>query len=82
MALSSRHTLPTHEHCQGRVQIYSTEVTEKDFIQPRLLWDLIQKEGAQEQFMENICPTFVDLQKTLRRQVCGKFKILRLIDGT
>lgn len=70
--LSCRHTVPTHEQWHGKVQIYSTGVTEKDFEQPRALWELIQKEGAAKQFTDNICPTLLDVEEHLRDQVYGK----------
>lgn len=70
--LSSRHSVPTHEHWDGKVQIYSTGVTEKDFEQPRMLWGIIQKEGARDQFLDNICATLLDVREHLRDQVYGK----------
>jgi len=72
VTLSSRHSVPTHEQWQGKVQIYSTGVTEKDFVQPRVLWKLIQEEGAQGQFLDNICPTLLDVGDPLRSQVYGE----------
>ena len=70
--LSSRHAVSTHEQWQGKVQSYSTGVTEKDFEQPRLLWEIIQKDGAAEQFMDNICPTLLSLDAGLQGQVYGR----------
>jgi catalase len=72
VSLSSRHSVPTHEHWNGKVQIYSTGVTEKDFEQPKQLYALIQKEGTQDQFVSNISATLVDVEPSLRDQVYGK----------
>lgn len=73
LKLSNRHVVPTHEQWQGKVQIRSTGVTDKDFEQPRILWDMIKKEQSEEQFMDNICPTLLDLNDHLRNQVYGEF---------
>lgn len=71
--LSNRHAVPTHEHWNGKVQIYATGLTEKDFEQPRILWKMIQKEGTAEQFMDNICPTLLDVEQMLQEQVYGEW---------
>lgn len=71
--LGSRHAVPAHEQWHGKVQVYSTGVTEKDWEQPRILWEMIQKEGAAEEFMDNICPTLADVNEHLREQVYGMF---------
>lgn len=73
VGLSNRHVVPTHEYWHGKVQVYSSGVTEKDFYQPRVLWDLIQKEGGQDQFLGNICETLLDVKDFLRNQVYGEF---------
>lgn len=72
IGLSSRHTVPTHEHWHGKVQVYSTGMTEKDFYQPRVLWALMQKEGCRDQFLGNVCATLLDVDDSLRNQVYGK----------
>lgn len=69
--LSSRHGVPTHEHWHGKVQVYSTGTTEKDFVQPRALWALICEEGSRGRFKDNICPTVLDIGEPLRKQVYG-----------
>lgn len=71
IGLSNRHVIPTHEKWTGKVQVYSTGVTEKDFEQPRMLWALIQKEGTQTQFVKDVCSTLVDIDDSLRHQVYG-----------
>lgn len=75
VSLSSRHSVPTHEHWHGKVQVYSTGVTEKDFEQPRMLWTLIQKEGARDQLLGNICATLLDVDESLRDQVYGEYTL-------
>lgn len=72
VGLSNRHCVPTHEHWQGKVQIYSTGVTEKDFVQPKALWSLIKNEGAHDQFLQNVSATLQDVAQPLREQVYGK----------
>lgn len=70
--LSKHYALPTHEEWNGRVQVYATGVTDKDFEQARILWQMIQKENAAGEFMDNICPTLLDLSDHLRNQVFGE----------
>ena len=74
--LSSRHAVPTHEEWNGKVRVYSTGVTDKDFEQPRQLWVIIEKEGAAAQFMDNICPTLIDVEDKLRVKVYGESIII------
>jgi catalase len=51
------HELATHEQWVGKVTSASTEVTDKDFEQPRLLWQAMLKEdGGRENFLKNLCP--------------------------
>ena len=72
LRVGKRHTFPTHEHWNGRVQIYSAGgATEKDYEQPRILWHMIEKEGSAGDFMDNICPTLLDVSPPLRSQVYG-----------
>ncbi|KAG9958747.1 catalase-domain-containing protein, partial [Aureobasidium melanogenum] len=73
VGLSNRHCVPTHEHWQGKVQIYSTGVTEKDFVQPKALWSLIKNEGAHDQFLQNVSATLQDVAQPLREQVYDYF---------
>ncbi|KAI4718137.1 catalase-domain-containing protein [Aureobasidium sp. EXF-10727] len=73
VGLSNRHCVPTHERWQGKVQIYSTGVTEKDFVQPKALWSLIKNEGAHDQFLQNVSATLQDVAQPLREQVYDYF---------
>ncbi|KAH0287277.1 catalase-domain-containing protein [Aureobasidium namibiae CBS 147.97] len=51
------HELATHEQWVGKVVSASTEVTDKDFEQSRLLWQTMLKEdGGRENFLKNLCP--------------------------
>lgn len=51
------HELATHEQWVGKVTSASTEVTDKDFEQPRELWKtMLSEEGGRENFLKNLCP--------------------------
>ncbi|KAF2720606.1 catalase P2 [Polychaeton citri CBS 116435] len=73
ITLSKRHQVPTHELWRGHVTSYATEVTEKDFEQPRRLWQIICEEKADGEFLENICPTLIGIDPKLRSQVFALF---------
>lgn len=74
--ISSRHAVPTHEEWQGKVQVYTASgITDKDFEQPRILWGIIQREGAAQEFLDNICPTLLDIGEKLQQQVFGEFRL-------
>lgn len=35
---------------------HSSEVSDKDFEQSRVLWHLMQQEGQSDEFLQNLCP--------------------------
>jgi catalase len=43
-----------HDKWVGEVQLYTSEVTDEDFEQPRELWRLFKKWGVDENFLENL----------------------------
>jgi len=62
-----------HETWNGKMQSYATEVTDKDFVQPKELWEIIKKEGAEGQFLENIVPTLAPVPTELSEKAIGEF---------
>lgn len=51
------HELATHEQWVRKVVSASTDVTDKDFEQPRELWQtMLKEEGGRENFLKNLCP--------------------------
>jgi catalase len=65
-----------HEVWNGKMQSYATEVTDRDFVQPRELWEIIKREKAEGQFLENIVPTLVPVEKGLSDKAIGEFSLL------
>jgi catalase len=43
-----------HDQWVGKVQSYSSSVTDDDFEQPRMLWALFKETGEDEKFAHNI----------------------------
>lgn len=76
LRVSTRHAVPTHEQWNGQVVQHSTEVTDKDFEQPRALWKIIcgEKDG-QKQFLDNIVPTLLGIKHDLLVRALGKFRV-------
>lgn len=72
VTVSKRVQMPTHEVWAGHVTAFSTSIRDRDFEQPRKLWDIICKEeGGKEQFLHNILPTLGDIPGKLRNEVLG-----------
>ncbi|KAI1848199.1 hypothetical protein JX266_005912 [Neoarthrinium moseri] len=70
VSLSKRTRAATHEQWSGQVSVFSTTVTDKDFVQPRELWNIICKEpNGKEEFLHNIIPTLVDVPTKLQEEV-------------
>lgn len=70
---SNRVQMPTHELWTGHVSSFSTSLADRDFEQPRQLWDIICKEpNGKEQFLHNIIPTLRDIPTNLQHEVLGK----------
>jgi catalase len=63
------------------MQSYTSEVTDRDFEQPRELWGIIRREKAEEQFMENIVPTLVPVEEGLCDKAVGEFYLLWVLVG-
>lgn len=77
MSLSRRHRVPTHEAWSGKVVPFATEVSPKDFVQPRELWHIIcQEPNGKREFLENIVPSLVQISPHLRGRVFGKIPVL------
>ncbi|KAK5206785.1 catalase A [Exophiala xenobiotica] len=74
LRVSTRHAVPTHEQWNGQVVQHATEVTDKDFEQPRALWEIIcsEKDG-QKQFVDNIVPTLLGIKHDLQIRALDMF---------
>lgn len=81
MTFSKRYQFPNHEQWQGHVVIKSTEVTDRDFVQPRELWEIIKKEKAVDEFLENFKPMIAGVEGRLREQVFGKMISRKTFQG-
>lgn len=74
VATSKRVQVPTHETFDGKVTAFATSLTDKDFEQPRELWQIICKEkNGKEQFLRNILPTLEDVPERLQKEVVEYF---------
>ncbi|KAK4996203.1 catalase A [Elasticomyces elasticus] len=74
ISISRRHQMPTHEKWSGEVAAFATELTERDFVQPRELWHIICKErNGRRQFLENIVSTMIKITPVLRMKVSALF---------
>lgn len=73
---SNRIQLPVHEMWTGHVTCFATSLTDKDFEQPRKLWEIICKEpNGKEQLLHNIIPTLRDIPNNLKKEVLGQSKL-------
>jgi catalase len=43
-----------HDEWVGQVQAYSSDVTEEDFEQPRILWKIFKDSGEDKEFLHNL----------------------------
>jgi catalase len=73
VSVSKRVQVPTHEDWSGNVTAFATSISDKDFEQPRKLWQIICGEPqGKEQFLHNILPTLQDIPDEMKEQVLGK----------
>lgn len=70
-AILSLHT--EHEKWVGEVSAYTSEITDKDFIQPRNLWGVIGREpGHQDRLIDNLVSSVKGVKyPDLRKAVYG-----------
>ncbi|PCD21357.1 hypothetical protein AU210_016323 [Fusarium oxysporum f. sp. radicis-cucumerinum] len=74
VSVSKRVQVPTHEDWSGHVTAFATEITDKDFEQPRALWKIICNEPkGKDQFLHNILPTIQDIPDKMKNQVIEYF---------
>ena len=74
VTLSKRHQFPLHEIWQGSVTARSTNLTERDFKQPRELRKMMQQDGSSDQLLDKIRPVLAGVKEKLRKQVFGKYR--------
>jgi catalase len=43
-----------HDEWIGKVQAYSSDVTDEDWEQPRMLWKMFKEKGEDEEFLDNL----------------------------
>ena len=78
VTLSKRHQFPLHEIWQGSVTARSTNLTERDFEQPRELRKMMQQDGSSDQLLDEIRPMLIGVKEKLRKQVFGKYRSILL----
>lgn len=70
---SKRVQIPLQEHWTGPVKAFATQLSDKDFVQARQLWQIICKEpNGKEHFLHNIIPTLEDIPVNLKKEVLSK----------
>jgi catalase len=75
VSVSKRVQVPTHENWSRNVTAFATSISDKDFEQPRKLWQIICGEPkGREQFLHNILPTLQDIPDEMKEQVLGKLR--------
>ena len=68
-----------HEKWAGEVMRVKFEVTEEDFVQPRLFWEVLRKqEGQQEALAYNVACHLRDAKAEVRR---ATYKMFARVDG-
>ncbi|KAF2095139.1 catalase-domain-containing protein [Rhizodiscina lignyota] len=68
------HQTANPEQWSGQVAAYSYQVTDKDFEQPRALWEIIKGEkGGQQFFLDNIGPSLKNTEPKLRERAIAMF---------
>ncbi|GFP56073.1 peroxisomal catalase [Trichoderma asperellum] len=71
---SKRVQIPLQEHWTGPVKAFATQLSDKDFVQARQLWQIICKEpNGKEHFLHNIIPTLEDIPVNLKKEVLKYF---------
>ncbi|KAK5205223.1 catalase A [Exophiala xenobiotica] len=66
-----------HDEWVGRVQAYSSDVTEEDFEQPRTLWKLFKDKGEDKEFLHNLSD---HVGKALKEVQKGTIEMWRRVD--
>lgn len=61
-----------HDEWVGKVQAYSSDVTEEDWEQPRILWKLFKKNGEDEAFIHNLSGHVNKAVPEVQKQTIGK----------
>jgi len=73
MAFRPHTDIKGHETWSGRMQSYSTVVTDRDFEQSRDLWHIkCEEEGGKRQFLENIIPSLSQVVPELCERAIGE----------
>ncbi|KAH8201789.1 hypothetical protein TruAng_004053 [Truncatella angustata] len=71
---AKRVRVPTHETWSGQVTAFSTAITDKDFVQPRKLWNIIYLDpDVKEQFICNIVHTLEGVPSDLQQRIFNYF---------
>lgn len=71
-----------HEEWVGKVCGFTSEVTDEDFVQAKMLWDVIGKEaGAQDNFVYNVSSMLKDALPRVQDETFCKLFIHALVGG-
>jgi len=62
-----------HDEWVGRVGGYSSEVTDEDFEQPRMLWKIFKETGEDEIFLHNLSGHAGKALPEVQKETISKF---------
>lgn len=63
-----------HDHWVGEVTAFASEVTDDDFIQPKMLWDVMGKQpGQQDNFISNVAAHLSGAIPEVQKETISEF---------
>jgi len=63
-----------HDEWVGKVSSYTSEVTDEDFEQPRILWQLFKKNGEDKEFISNLCGHLKSALPDVQKETISELK--------
>lgn len=61
-----------HDEWVGRVTAYTSEVEDDDYEQARMLWEIMGKEGQQQDLLNNVAKDLGNCIEGIRKDAVGK----------
>ena len=63
-----------HDEWVGKVSSYTSELTDEDFEQPRILWQLFKKNGEDKEFISNLCGHLKSALPDVQKETISELK--------
>jgi catalase len=70
-----------HDEWVGRVQAYSSDVTDEDWEQPRMLWELFKEHKEDNEFLHNLSGHVSKALPEVQKETIGKMSTTILIQS-